>query len=259
MAIQLFSPKRNAPIRTLDEWLAHAPPTGGKAQWVDCKSAKELARAWCPPGAPPAVPAELAALVDSHADLKGTAFQRGWPERRVTFDARKGGRRVSDLVVLGEGSKGRVALSVEAKADETFDTTLATKRAQADQRKANGKNSNLVERVDGLIEALLPAVRRQGVEALRFQLFAATAGALAFAHQEGASQALLVIHEFACTRHTGKVKKNHRDLEAFVQALSSRQNALQEGSVIGPIHVPGSAHIPADIPLYIGWVVKQLH
>ena len=34
-------------ITSVETWRAHAAPKGGDVQWVEGRSAKELAKAWC--------------------------------------------------------------------------------------------------------------------------------------------------------------------------------------------------------------------
>ena len=49
------------PITTLDDWAAAVPPK----QWKEGRSARELARAWCPAGTAVSEPEEFSALLNS--------------------------------------------------------------------------------------------------------------------------------------------------------------------------------------------------
>src|SRR5687768_14332350 len=84
-------------ITTLDEWLQHAGPMGKEAQWVDERSAKELARAWVGSGVP-AVPAALRDLLESHPRFAGLTDFHARPEHRVKLDDFRGNTRNVDLL-----------------------------------------------------------------------------------------------------------------------------------------------------------------
>lgn len=66
-------------IRNLDDWLRHGGPARKEEQWVDGRSAKELAKAWIGP----IVPAELTRLMESHEVTRGFVFERAIPERET--------------------------------------------------------------------------------------------------------------------------------------------------------------------------------
>jgi len=85
--------KNNETIRSLGDWFRLAPPKGKKKQWVDGRSAKELARAWFPREGEPVVPEEVLAALASCDDIGPVEFDQGWPECSVT-----GGRIRSESV-----------------------------------------------------------------------------------------------------------------------------------------------------------------
>jgi len=251
--MHIRGPKDRAPIASLEDWRTHASPRGGASQWAAKRSALELARAWCPEGAPPAVPGELSALLDSHPDLGGLVIGEVTPERKVRFDRLRGEPRNADLVMVGEGGAERVAVSVEAKADEPFDRTIGAVREAVERKKARGIASRGVVRIEKLLRALVPDMEQEATDVLRYQLFTAAAGALVFAREVGAARAVLVVHEFVSDPGSRKVRRNARDLDAFVAALARTPGAtVDPGTMFGPIRVPGSDNIPLDIPLYIG-------
>src|SRR5688572_9041652 len=115
--------KNGTPISCLTDWETLAPPKS-KTHWVEGRSAYELARAWCGDG-PPAVPTELRTLLDSRPETRGLIIEKAIPELRIPFDAHRGEPRNADLALVGQADGGRVAVTIEAKADESFGGTVA--------------------------------------------------------------------------------------------------------------------------------------
>ena len=206
----------------------------------------------------PCVPPELTALLGSSAQLSSLVIDKARPEYRVHFDDLPGEPRNTDLVAIGASGAARIAISVEAKADETFGELVNDMLSNSATAIGNEKWTNVPQRIQQLARALLPAnVDEMALPALgelRYQLLTAAGGALAFAKEANAAIAVLVIHEFvgAATRDN-KVAANGADLDRFIQRISkgSIQN-LPIGRLIGPIVVPGNAHLSAKTPLYIG-------
>jgi hypothetical protein len=112
-------------ICTVDDWFRLAGPAGGVDQWVDGRSAKELAKAWCGRASGPAVPVELQELLSTHPDTDGAVILEVIPEHKVVFDDIPGEPRNTDLVCIAEQGNRRIAISTEAKADEPFGELIA--------------------------------------------------------------------------------------------------------------------------------------
>ena len=113
------------------------------------------------------------------------------------------------------------------------------------------------KRVDDLARAFFATTPAQdpSLNALRYQLFSALAGTLADARQFGAAHAALVVHEFITPlTDPAKQRLNAADLEAFVRRLGAaeRRAGSDSGWLAGPFTVPGNAHLPGDVPFYIG-------
>lgn len=267
--------KGGQPITCLASWFTLAGPKGKLAQWQDTRSAKELARAWVADGAgPSSVPPEIERLLASSTLTAGGDFAagRGRPELRVPIDDLAGEPRNADLAFTYEtpasadGTPGRrIAVSVEAKADESLGQTVGQAIAAAEARRRTGKGSFGDVRARVLLKALLgdAAVDDPTSRALRYQLLTATAGALAFAKAEAAAVAVLVIHEFVHPDPTRtsprKLATNQRALDAFMRRLSGdAQVCVPSGQLIGPFHVPGNAFLPRSVPLVIGKVRRTL-
>ena len=61
--------KNGAPITCIDDWKRLAPPKSDD-QWVEGRSAFELANAWCGTGTP-VLPKELQSLLESRKETQG--------------------------------------------------------------------------------------------------------------------------------------------------------------------------------------------
>ena len=73
----------------------------------------------------PTVPIELQQLLRTHPDIDGAVIFEAIPERKVRFDDIPGEPRNADLVCLAERANELIAISIEAKADETFGELVA--------------------------------------------------------------------------------------------------------------------------------------
>jgi len=235
-------------IDSVDSWFDFAPPKGGKKQWRDGRSAKEIAKAWFPVPGPACVPPELESLLRSHPDIVGAYFTHGTPEVKIRLDDFRGETRNADLVLIATRGAEEVLFTVEAKADEPFDMTVGEKH------NCPKKDSNIPKRVEHLCRALFGATpaERPELKGLRYQLLNATAATLIAAQERGIGKAVFVIHEFVTTDDR-KMQANHNALVDFVRELSrSTIRSFGVGAIVGPLSIPGGPHVPAHIPLYLG-------
>lgn len=261
-------------ITDIETWFRAAPPKGKKRHWQPYRSARELALAWCAVSGHPSVPPEIRELVDSHPLTAGADFADAdiTPELRVPIDAYAGEPRNADLAItcsappISAGSpRRRIAINVEGKADESFGQTVSSAVRAADTRRRRGEASNADHRARELLRAILGSTLEAdaGLGKLRYQLLTATAGTLAFAREQNASVAVLVIHEFsdAANVHTSKAKlvSNARAVELFLSRLTAGAlTSLPAGALVGPFVLPGNSFISPDIPLLIGKAVRVL-
>jgi hypothetical protein len=265
MNVRIFKGART--ISSLKDWETHAGPKRGM-QWKAGRSAMELARAWFPSEGTPTIPAELAALLASRREFAGIQLVEGCPEMQVPLDDLPGETRNADLVLLGQGGTGAVAISVEAKADEPFGDLIGQVLENAEATAARGGRTNAAARVESLVEAVfggrtdaLPWAKE-----LRYQLLHGIAAALIHAKAKRADAAVFVVHEFRGEGFdTRKGDRNSADLEAFVRRLPGGEapEAVETGKLVGPFRVPGGGKVPSGvpprgIPLYVGKIVRQL-
>lgn len=249
--------KDGVPIVCVDDWKRMAPPKA-EYQWVEGRSAYELAHAWCGRGAP-AVPPELTALFESRAETRGLLIDEVLPEHRVSFDAHGGEPRNADLALVGHTSESKVAVTIEAKADEPFGATVGQTVADALERAIENPRSRGVRRLEDLVRALLPprSKGRPHVCDLRYQLLTAVAGTLAYAAMEGASLAVLIVHEFITDKTSDKRHaENAADYERFLQRFASNPISTEAHSLVGPFAVPDTSPFRGT-PLLIGKIASH--
>lgn len=245
--------RNGVPISCVADWKRTAPPKADY-QWVEGRSAYELAYAWCGGGAP-AVPDELTALFESRAETRGLIVDEVLPEHRVTFDAHGGEPRNADLALVGHTPEFKVAVTIEAKADEPFGATVVQTLADAIERGIENPRSRGVNRVDDLVRALLP-VRSKGlphVRDLRYQLLTAVAGTLAYAAAERASVAVLIVHEFLTDQtNDSRHAANAADFDRFLHRLAGGGTFRDQATpLLGPFAIPDTSPF-RGIPLLVG-------
>ncbi len=230
-------------INSVDDWFRLAPPMGGALQWRDGRSAKELAKAWIAPAGPTPPPAILE-LLARHPTTADLAFTVAFPERRVRFDHVRGEPRNTDLAIVCEGTAGRVAVSVEAKADESFGKTVGEEIVNAAAQWAFEERDGKLKRLQGLGVAILPPHKagQASIGALRYQLLTAIAGAWAFASEQEASTAVLVVHTILSPRLSRRrLSQNNDDLDRIAERLTHGEvYHLPAGGLIGPLPIPMS-------------------
>ena len=189
-------------------------------------------------------------------------IEEATPEERVPFDDIPGEPRNSDLVAVGTANGRGFALSIEAKADESFGDLVQDELSRASRKLALEIPTRMIMRIERLAEALLPG-RIGGsprLGELRYQLLTAAAGSIAYAKQRAQQRAVLIVHEFHSTAiNNTKRADNQRDLDRFVERVSAGEwTRVADGRLLGPITVPGSEHVPGEVRLFIGKASRQL-
>ena len=208
----------------------------------------EVARAWVGTGTP-AIPEELAQLLDSHELTRGFVCEEAYPEHVTRLDEFRGEHRSHDLLLVGSADGRKTVVGVEGKNDESFGPVVGTYHAD---KQSGDAPSKVPDRIDQLVATLFGS-GLEPVAHLRYQLLTASVGTLIEAQQRGAEQAVLVVHVFrAPDSDPTKVATNAADYGAFVRSFDSTA-ASDDGVVAGPFTVPGS-----DIPLLIGKATTDL-
>lgn len=251
--------KNGTRITCLDDWRRLAPPKG-EHQWVEGRSAFELAHAWCGTGGP-IVPDNLQDLLASNDATRGLVIELAIPEHRIPFDDHGGEPRNADLAFVGHVAGAKVAVTVEAKADEPFGATVSETIAAALERALENPASRGVRRVEDLVRALLGPHKKGQRHAgdLRYQLLTATAGSVAYAVAEDAPTAVLVVHEFVTPKTEDRLRaRNADDYQAFLSRLGGLTPVEHDRSLlVGPFVVPGSPLFDHAPPLFVGKIVTD--
>jgi hypothetical protein len=174
---------------------------------------------------------------------------------------------------------------IEAKADESFGND---KVGRYYLKQSRNIRSRLPERVRELVSAIfgiseleplprdvvgdLPGangiVPSPRIGGLRYQLLPAVGGTLIEARRCGATQAVLIVHEFLhdpdpvrgmAGTEKRKVGRNRQALEDLVDALPGSGGRPPAGDfLVGPITSPGGQFVPPGIPLFVGKVTTVL-
>lgn len=246
-------------IASLKDWEEFAGPKSAD-QWVEGRSAYELANAWCGRGHLE-MPSELRGLLDSHSATRGLSVEVVNPEHRISFDKLGGEPRNADLAFVGASASGTAAVTVEAKADETFGGTVSETLSAGLERLLENPRSQGVQRVVGLVRALfLQRTKGQAkVSSLRYQLLTAAAGTLAYAVDQKADAAVLVVHEFVTSKtQDRRHAKNAADYGLFLARLAGNATSLtDEARLQGPFLVPGAPLFENVPPLFVGKITTH--
>ena len=136
-------------VHSTKEWEELCPPLGKSNQWVDYRSAKELAKSVFDTGTLSEVVKEVLKEVPSDNEISLPSEMYGVPEKPTTLPWGKSGKRKHDLWLYNIQSD--IAVSIEAKTDESFDRKLSQKRATSKKKNSDG-GSNMNARLDGILD-----------------------------------------------------------------------------------------------------------
>jgi hypothetical protein len=254
-------------ILSLDDSFKYAPPKMGELHWKDNRSAKELAKAWFRKGIPKP-PEELVALLKDKFGTEIT-FDEAKPECVIRLDDFDGEHRNCDLVVLCKVGAQRIAINVEAKADEPFgnligkyyeQTVDSRQKVPAPQSNTPPRPSNVPARIQALSKAMFGREPDETIRKLRYQLLHAAAAALIEAKLNDAELGLFLVHEFRpANPNKSKAMQNATDWENFVHTFPElANNRIEENQILGPVSVPGGGRVPTSLPLYLGKLITRL-
>lgn len=252
--------KNGVEIRTLEEWAEYAPPKSN-TQWVDGRSAKELARAWLGAGLGKA-PEEVSAALRTHAAFGPIQEWSAEPEAKLRFDQFPGEPSNADLAVCAEDRHGLLLIVVEAKADEPFGEMVQHVLADAIEEKIKNERSNRLARVEQLAGALFHPRNRgePSLRQIRYQLMTCCAGALCEAGRMGFKRALVLIQEFVTNRTKDAAhERNQKDLNNFIRRISrGTEVAVKCGEICGPLSLPSFSLLTNAPEFYIAKVKRDL-
>lgn len=201
-------------------------------QWQRGKSAFELAVAWElaeKSDQERGLPREIKSIIDQVPDLKGAKLIFGAVEHKVPLPHGSKPSQSDLWAVLQLPSQGLVSATIEGKAKEPFDETIARWLADA------SPNSGKPARLEYLRNEL--GLRNRDIDNVRYQLLHRTAAAVIEARRIQASIAAMIVHSF-CPND-----RSFADARRFADLLDAD---LIRGSLV-------PARPIGEIALYLGW------
>jgi hypothetical protein len=239
--------KKKIEITSVEEWLKHCPPINPSIQWVDKRSAKEMAIFWTD------IKNQNDFLMFLQNVSKDLNFNYALPEVATKFDEYKSPRK-NDLCVFATGSSVEILISIEGKSDEHFGENYVDKEwILSINEKNKRRESKKLDRLIGLYQ-------RFNCNAdflkLRYQLTYWLAGAIDEAIRNKINTVFLIVQEFHSDKtNEEKIAVNKSDLDFFVNFISdAAYKNLNNNQIIGPI----KNQFTKQINLYIGKYQKSL-
>jgi hypothetical protein len=258
-------------VTSLADWQAFGLPQERSHHWKPGRSACELATSWTR-GEMIRIPGEVDGLLSSNVETRDHLWTAGYIEHETALPFSTRGPRCHDLFLTGTSITGIPAvLSIEAKADESFDAPLWKKLAALE-----GKRSNLPLRIEWLTQYLFGEsaftdsehqLLKELYEDMPYQLLAATAAVCLEAERHLTKQAIFVVHEFRTSlTEDGKLEINNVAFEKFFNHLAT-QNGLVTGEthagiLAGPLKMRSGSfnaiRFPSQIQLFVGKIRTDL-
>jgi hypothetical protein len=155
---------------------------------------------------------------------KNVQFDKAIIEMAVRFDMFGTGRH-HDLGIWGHTDDGKkVFVSVESKVDEPFGRTILEEYIDAKIAKLNGTNTNLDQRIEGLLQKLGTNTKiSTETFDLRYQLLHSMFGTIEAKDDGGnnADYSVMIIVEFQTSLFNPQIGgKNHADFIKFINEVS---------------------------------------
>jgi hypothetical protein len=233
-------------IRDLEEWFKLSPPEGKEKQWVDNRSAKEMAKFWL--------------NKDNYENFKlfirqnigDFEFDYIVPEYLSKFDS-YGKPRQHDLLIAEKNNK--TIITIEGKADEPFgDGTFGERFQKTIDEKISNGNSKALDRMINLYQHYF---KSNGVVlSIMYQLTYWFAGSLVDAIKFDTDNVIMILQEFQSSSTAAeKLQDNHVEFEKFIEFISNgKYRTINNKNIIGPIN----NEYTENKKLYIGYFSLDL-
>ena len=138
--------KKNIEILSVEEWLKHCPPVNPSIQWVNKRSAKEMAIFWTD------IQSQNDFLLFLQNVNKDLIFNYALPEIATKFDDYNSPRK-NDLCVFATAGKEETLISIEGKSDEHFGENYVEKEWIFSINEKNKRSkSKKIDRLIGLYQ-----------------------------------------------------------------------------------------------------------
>lgn len=239
--------KKKIEITSVKKWREQCPPINPSIQWVDKRSAKEMAKFWTDTKNQNDF---LLFLQNVSKDLR---FNYALPELATKFDEYKSPRK-NDLCIFATDSGGEILISIEGKSDEYFGGNYVDKECISS---INDKNKNSESKK---LDRLIGLFQRFNCNAdflkVRYQLTYWLAGTIDEAIRNKINTVFMIVQEFHRDITNKKyIDDNKHDLDFFANFISnSVYKNLNNNQIIGPI----KNQFTKQINLYIGKYQKDL-
>jgi len=201
---------RDNGITNVETWEIKAPPMGKSRQWVDGRSAKELARYMTKNY--PQLPTEIESILkefvrdDSEFDWAAEYVTRFEP-----FGLGRGEGRNHDAFLYN----GELVIGIEGKADEPLGSQLIGEALK-------DATPNKVQRINGMIQMLFGGTPEAHKD-IRYQLVTAATATLLEATKKNVKKALLLVIVFNSSKCSEeKLERNNKDIDNFLRDISAK-------------------------------------
>ena len=201
---------RDNGITNVETWEIKAPPMGKSRQWVDGRSAKELARYMTKNY--PQLPTEIESILkefvrdDSEFDWAAEYVTRFEP-----FGLGRGEGRNHDAFLYND----ELVIGIEGKADEPLGSQLIGEALK-------DATPNKVQRINGMIQMLFGGTPEAHKD-IRYQLVTAATATLLEATKKNVKKALLLVIVFNSSKCSEKkLERNNKDIDNFLRDISAK-------------------------------------
>lgn len=194
-----------------DSWYNICPPKKGEKQWVDGRSAKELAGYIT--ASLPFVPAEIENSLNKILPVNA---EFDWDAEYVTNLPGTGEGRNHDAIFFNND----IVITIEAKADETLGNLI--------EKELENASVNKLCRIGSLLKYIFKDGFKD-YRNLRYQLLTASVGTILEAENKNCKTAMMIVLVFKSNGNVDeeKINSNHKDIEAFLDATKAyEENGL---------------------------------
>lgn len=232
--------KKNIEISSVQEWFKYCPPAQGKKQWVDKRSAKEMAKFWTD------IHKQNDFLLFMKKIKKELILNYAFPEMATAFDE-NGSPRKNDLCVFATDRNKEILIAIEGKADESFGVNVDKEWIESIPEKIRNNKSKKIDRIIGLYQRF---DNNANFLKLKYQLIYWLAGAIDEAERRQIETVFLIVQEFHSEKtEEKKINLNKSDLDLFVNIISnSVLKKVNKNEIVGPI----KNQFTKQLNLYVG-------
>lgn len=226
MAKKIFIPTKDA-----NSW---KPLVASKKHWKEGRSAMSIALSW---EKRKDIPTEIKKVLSKNKKFKGIELLAAFPEYSVSLKGR-GGSSQNDVFAVFTNPNGLSVMTVEGKANEGFDKTVAKwKTDEYDENENKNRRLDYILRMIGLED--------NNIDNLRYQLFHRLASAVIMAEKYHAKNSIMIIQSF----NDNDSENKFSDFADFLQLYGiekAEKNKLYSLTSIN------------EIELLAGWVYTDL-